>query len=312
MNSNPHISYFRYEDYAQSANALFHFMKEEKFLKDILHNRVIIPRYCVENVEYLEIKKQDINFDKIAVLQKCFCDIPFHKLGDVFPLIGTGENFKKLTIPEKRDLEKNNTHFDYYGKFGIAFSKRWGEQHNLQPIHYLNEESHYVKEFSELISSALLEDDLPEQYVQDVVNRLSFIKPLRGIMARMIKRKRKNDTEVNIYKNFHDECEWRYVPESALLKSLGMEAVIANPKMVELHKEISKQLETEKYSSLWMDFKYDDIRCIIVPDIQTRINIIQEILKIPVDKFDLDKDVDLQKYILISKILVLDEIRRDW
>ena len=30
------------------------------------------------------------------------------------------------------------------------------------------------------------------------------------------------------------------------------------------------------------------------------------------DKFDVIKDIELQKQVLISKILVLDEIRRDW
>ena len=44
----------------------------------------------------------------------------------------------------------------------------------------------------------------------------------------------------------------------------------------------------------------------------SRINIIREIMSLTTDKFDDDNDIELQKQVLISKILVLDEIRRDW
>lgn len=70
----------REEDYAQSANTLFHFMKREQWLKDALSRRAIIPRYCVENIEYFGISAGKTSFEETAILQKCFCDIPFHKL----------------------------------------------------------------------------------------------------------------------------------------------------------------------------------------------------------------------------------------
>ena len=248
----------------------------------------------------------------MAVLQKCFCDIPFHKLADTFPLNGTGENFEKLGAEEKAELERNNTHFDYYGKYAIAFSKTWCEQHNFQPIHYLNKDSHYTEDFRNLFQHILTDTDVLDQYVQDVINRLSYIKPLRGIMKRKVRLKGVEDIEVELYKNFHDEREWRYVPKSSSLEALSMGAVIANPKMVALHREISQQLEDEKYNELWLKFSYDDIRYIIVPDAHSRINLIKEIMDLPMEKFDDGNNIELQKQILISKILVLDEIRRDW
>lgn len=306
------VSFLAYDDYAQSANTLFNFMKEEKYLKGILQQKAIKPRYCVETVDYLNIRKGDIQFNEVAVLQKCFCDIPFHKLADTFPLNGTGENFEKLGAEEKAELERNNTHFDYYGKYAIAFSKTWCEQHNFQPIHYLNKDSHYTEDFRNLFQHILTDTDVLDQYVQDVINRLSYIKPLRGIMKRKVRLKGVEDIEVELYKNFHDEREWRYVPKSSSLEALSMGAVIANPKMVALHKEISQQLEDEKYNELWLKFSYDDIRYIIVPDAHSRINIIKEIMDLPMEKFDDGNNIELQKQILISKILVLDEIRRDW
>lgn len=137
-----------YDDYAQSANTLFHFMGKSEYLKSILTNRAIIPRYCMENIEYLDIRRGEVCFKEVAILQKCFCDIPFHKLTDNFELNGVGEVYKSLGEDEKLALKKSNTHPDYYGKFAIAFSKSWGEKNKLQPVHYLNENSLYTLEFS--------------------------------------------------------------------------------------------------------------------------------------------------------------------
>ena len=41
------------DDYVQSANSLFHFMKEADYLKDALGRKALVPRYCVESVDYL-------------------------------------------------------------------------------------------------------------------------------------------------------------------------------------------------------------------------------------------------------------------
>ena len=149
------VSYLPYDDYAQSANTLFHFMRKLEYLKWILHHHAIAPRYCVENIEYLNIHIGDRVFREIAVLQKCFCDIPFHKLADSFPLNGEGDNFKMLLSEEKTELEKRNTHFDYYGEYAIAFSKSWGEINNLQPIHYLNQEAQYADDFRTVLENAI-------------------------------------------------------------------------------------------------------------------------------------------------------------
>ena len=87
---------FPYNDYVQSANTLFHFMSKSEHLEWILKNRAIAPRYCVEDMAYLNIVTEDISFQKIAVLQKCFCDIPFHKLTDTFELDIVGDSAEML------------------------------------------------------------------------------------------------------------------------------------------------------------------------------------------------------------------------
>ena len=45
MLTNNQISYLPYDDYAQSANTLFHFMKKQEYLNSILRRRAIIPRF---------------------------------------------------------------------------------------------------------------------------------------------------------------------------------------------------------------------------------------------------------------------------
>lgn len=309
------IKYQPYVDYVQSANTLFHFMNRFGYLTTILFNRAIVPRYCVETMDYLNIECGGVDFSEVAVLQKCFCDIPLHKIADTFSVTGTGDGFERLSPEEKFQIEHNNTHFDLYGKFAIGFSKDWSERNRLQPIHYLNTDSSYSSHFQQVLSQALNADDLPDSFAEDVLYRLAFIKPLRGVMQRSIERTKGNFVTVDIYKNFHDECEWRFVPDHSAAARLRLENVTANPRIVgdkDHMKAINQSLEGERYNALWLRFDYDDIRYLIVPDAHHRIKLIQAISDIPDDMFSPEVDTHLKKQILISKILVLDEIRKDW
>lgn len=312
VQTDTQYSYYPYDDYAQSANTLFHFMPKPEYLKAILLRRAIVPRYCIETIDYLNINNGKRPFSEVAILQKCFCDIPFHKLADTFSVNGVGEVYDSLRTNERAELEKSNTHFAYYGEYAVAFSKSWGEQKCLQPVHYLNIDSKYAKDFSALFARILRDDDIPDEYSQDIINRLAYIKPLRGIMKRRITRSDSSPATVEIYKNFHDECEWRYVPSAEVLSSLKTESIIANPSIIPFYNEISQRLEDDQYKAIWLNFSYDDIRYIIVPDIYARIDIIKAIMDLPDTCFENQEDISMQKNILISKIMVLAEIRKDW
>lgn len=294
-----------YTDYVQSANTLFHFMDKPEYLINILKNQAIIPRYCIEDIRYLNIEIEGYKYDKIAVLQKCFCDIPLHKLTDSFKLDIVGGDLDKLTESKKAELIKNNSHPDYYGKYGIAFSKKWCEDNHLQPVQYINEKSDYAVKFSETIYDLLSQSDVSEIYVDDILRRISYIKPIRGNMFRSLKHEDNSFYKIEFRKNFHDEQEWRYIPKSKPLIDLKLNPVIANPNMLESCLFINQALMSDKYKDLWLKFKYDDIRYIIVPDKESRINIINAILDIS------HFETIINQYILISKILVLDEIRKD-
>lgn len=312
--SEKNISYEYDSDYTQSANTLFHFMNKREYLEFILKNKGIVPRYCIEDIEYLNIESNGTKFREAAILQKCFCDIPFHKLTATFELNGVGEEYNSLSSQEKMVISKNNTHPDYYGEYAIAFSKGWGESKNLQPVHYLNYKSKYTTEFSALFTKVLEEDNLPEEYVNDIISRLSFIKPLRGKMKRKNPRNRNfgKYKDIEFYKNFHDEKEWRYIPNSSVLKNLNLDSIIANKRILERIVEINNNLATKEYESAWLKFNYEDIRYIIVPNSQERINIIDTIMNIEDEFFNEEPEIITQKGVLLSKIIVLEEIRKDW
>lgn len=301
-----------YDDYAQSASTLFHFMKKFEYLEEILEKKALIPRYCKEDLQYLNIGGS--SFAEAFVLQKCFCDIPFHKLTENFQLQAIGDHYQSLSEDEKIKVPSKYTHTDFYGEYAIAFSKGWGEKNNLQPIHYLNEYSNHTKDISNLINQILDMDDVLDVYADDLLNRLCFVKPLRGIMKRKFKRNNGIDVEIDFQKNFHDEQEWRYVPSIDIAVALQKDTVIANPYMLHMNEEgmdINTGLSDEKCSSLWLKYSYDDIRYIIVPNGNARVDIINVIMSIPDDKFSNGSDIAIQKYVLISKILVLEEIRKD-
>lgn len=305
----------REEDYVQSANTLFHFMKREQWLKDALSRRAIIPRYCVENIEYLGISDGKTSFEEAAILQKCFCDIPFHKLMQTFSLCGEGEEFERLEEDDKFKAANNNTHPDFYGEYAIAFSKKWGESHDLQPIHYLNKESSHTRDFTKTFEMVLGEEEISDTYVDDILNRLAYIKPLRGIMNRQFTTKDGKEVTIQFWKNFHDEKEWRFVPNAECLQAVGIEKVIANPNVIKHTDALNKtneSIESEEWRQLWLEYKYDEIRYILVPNANARINIIRFILSLPDEQFSVPEQADLEKQILVSKILVLDEIRKDW
>ena len=108
-------------------DTLFTFMTDFGFLLGCLEHKMLSPRYCEEDVRYLNLRR----VKSLAYPMKCFCDI----------------SLKKLKV-----------HMDWYGDYGIAFKKEWGMRHNIQPVHYLNEESDLRKDITEVLKAALNEE----------------------------------------------------------------------------------------------------------------------------------------------------------
>lgn len=140
-----------YDPPKQSANSLFRFWKDPKWLFDAIEKNAMIPRYYPETVDYL-----DIDIFQVAYPMICFCDINFHKLEE---------------------------HMKLYGGYGIAFSKQWGIQKGIQPLQYINKDSILCKDFSKAFRYALTAeyDDPTHNYMQ---THMYYMKPIQGMMPR--------------------------------------------------------------------------------------------------------------------------------
>lgn len=164
---------------SQTADTLFNFVDKRRFLEDAIKNKKISARYCIENVEYL-----DLGIKEIAFPMKCFCDINMHKLKE---------------------------HLLFYGNFGIAFSKKWGMEQGIQPLQYINPKSELCKEYGMAFKAALENNDTEYCKLRDYIAlQLMYLKPYSG---KFMNRNTKNLE----YKCFTDECEWRFVADVTTL-----------------------------------------------------------------------------------------------
>lgn len=307
-------------DYTQSANTLFHFMTKQEYLRAALSRKALVPRYCRESIDYLNLTVAGITYNEIAVLTKCFCDIPLHRVATNFDFDIADESKKTFKNLKLSSNSVGNSHPSYYGEYALAFSKSWCERKNLQPIHYLNSLSAYSRSFTQMFNNMASKEDMPDEYSDDILLRLALIKPLRGKMKRVI-----GNEELTFIKNFHDEHEWRYIPDKSKIDSANVKSsstyqpVIADAFTlgVEFSREshllkLSEDLEKEELREIWLDFSYQDIRYIIVRSIHDRLELIKHILALPDSNFDTNSDVIMARHLLISKILVFEEIKKDW
>ncbi len=114
-----------------------------------------------------------------------------------------------------------------------------------------------------------------------------------------------------IFKNFHDEHEWRFVPVDTVIDGNPLDCLIANGAIGSgFLPKISDSIEEERFKDAWLPFEYDDIRYIIVPNKAGRLEVIEAIHGLPDELFS--EDLSIQKAILISKILILDDIIKDF
>lgn len=159
---NPNPETVGYQPAVQSANTLFHFEKKSEYLFSIIEKMAIVPRYCVEDIDYL-----DIGIEEIAYPMLCFCDINLHKIQE---------------------------HMNFYDQYGIAFSKQWGISRGIQPIQYVNPNSILRHDFTEAFQASMdaPEESAAQNYLQ---SHMYYLKPIQGTMQRDGKSVLKNFTD---------------------------------------------------------------------------------------------------------------------
>ena len=253
----------RYPQPKQSANTLFNFMPRGEYLKKILTQKAIVPRYVREDLSYL-----DLSISAIAIPMTCFCDI---------------------NIPWIEDHTKT------YGKYGIAFYKDWCIEQHIQPIHYINPDSHVRQDFQQAFQTALRipEKDEPTRILSNyLLSHLLYMKPLYG---------QKNGSDKTGI-NYHDEREWRYVPP---LSQLDTDMPML------LNCNADPAVKIEKYNAglqqchdAWLTFSWENIKYILVPTESAR----NTVARVIMEKCQATK---LEKYELLTKIVILAEWKED-
>lgn len=249
------------------ADTLFTFTSQLDFLIPYIKNSCLYPRFCDEDISYLEIP----DIKKIYIPMKCFCDINLHRISQ---------------------------HLDWYGYFGLAFSKEWGMRKGIQPIQYINPYSELRKDFSSLFPKTLQSDDSPSNELENLLknymlHELMYYKPYEGNM----KNRRTQKVE---RKCFTDECEWRYIPN---LSETGFSQIYHDPKLnVDVMNDISNSLE--KLPQTAIHFEYSDLKYIIIEDVSDFVRLVEVIDSINEKKTVKDE--------LISKIIIWKKSKGDF
>ena len=193
-----------------------------------IENACLYPRYCDEDIEYLNIDK----LKKIYIPMKCFCDINLHRI---------------------------NCHLDWYGYYGLAFPKEWCMKNGIQPIQYINPESKLRQDFS-VVFNQILDDDssvtnaLGDMMKSFMLHELMYYKPYEGKMRN--RRSKKIEK-----KCFTDECEWRYVPD---LSGTEFQQIYYDPNIMNagIMNDISNSLT--KVEDIALKYDYTDLKYIII------------------------------------------------
>lgn len=249
------------------ADTLFTFTDKLEYLIKYIKCSALHPRYCVENIEYLGID----GIKKIAIPMKCFCDITLHRLA---------------------------THLEWYGYYGLAFSKEWGMGKGIQPVQYINPNSYLCKDFSESFNAALKADVENETEVQTkikdfLLDQLMLYKPYDGIMEN-------RGVHENEKKCFTDECEWRFVAD---MSSTDYNQVyFDNDILTNNLPKISDSIELD--SNLHLQFDYSDIKYIIIRKDDDLDPLITDIKSL-----NLSSNIENR---LISKIIIWDKSKEDF
>lgn len=241
----------------QSADTLFHFVEKIDYLLDAIEKDALIPRYCVETINYL-----NISYPEIAYPMLCFCDINLHKIKE---------------------------HMDFYGGYGIAFSKQWGIAKGIQPIQYINPQSALKNDFADAFNVAVSSSYTDK--VQDyLLTQMYFLKPIEGEMLRNGELK---------HKNFTDECEWRFIPD---VVSQKFPNVLTGSGIVQKD-TLNKGIRCT--DQLWLKFQGNDVKYIIIQNRSEFDLVVGKILK----KSYLN---DKEKNFLISKIMIWNDTKGDF
>lgn len=247
---------------ALSTNSIIHFTKKMSSLKGILKNGFQVF-YSTELLKTSNKGNMHAAFPMIS-----FCDIP-------------------LTQVKK--------HLDSYGNYGIGLKKSWAKSNKLNPVLYFDQNSELIEFFkSEFVrlNNKLKSSQIKLVDIIYLIKILSYSKNFEGDLTRKSK-------TINNYR-FFDEREWRFVPNSTMLKKA--KAFIYTQDYIKDPVKYNKTLNHIKVT-----FKPNQISYIIVKDESNIKSITKYIRNIFASKCNMD-----ELEIIMTKILTTDQIKSDF
>lgn len=225
-------------------DTLFTFVSKLEYLIEHITTKNIPPRYCIEDISYLNIPK----IKKLAYPMKCFCNI----------------NLQKLPL-----------HMDTYGYYGLAFEKSWGVENGLQPVHYINPTSKLCVDIREAFSNSLdsdktyVEENSLEEILKNyLLHELMYYKPYAAHTSD------NSPSEEKKGRCFTDECEWRYIP---IVDTNDLDQVIYDKDL--LRPPVLNNLNNllKNKHDIALSFDYDNLKYIIVKFRSDRDTLIKKI-----------------------------------
>ncbi|MGR4992144.1 abortive infection system antitoxin AbiGi family protein [Vibrio rotiferianus] len=161
-----------------SSNSVIHFTNSLDAIKGILKNN-FRPKYC------REYTLLDECYSDILVPMVSFCDIPMSDIKE---------------------------HIDKYGCYGVGLSKKWARTSGLNPVLYIDSNSHLNRSLEYVIRNFVAnsnEDKTPlHELDNDKLRMVDIVRYVKNYQEDLI---RKSET-IPDYR-FYDEREWRFVPE---------------------------------------------------------------------------------------------------
>lgn len=179
-------------------------------------------------------------------------------------------------------LSKLSKHTAFYGSYGVGMTKEWGEENGLNPLLYVSSKSVVAETLNGMMRNP---DFSRDESKVEVMITLQHLKPLRGRM---------DVRGESIDKEFYEECEWRFVDTS-----------VAGVFPENITDDTPLENYNDKTRNNYLKFGVEDVRYLLVEkscDIAPLVDFIYSDLK----HFEQE-----DKKILITKILVLEELEKD-
>lgn len=223
---------------------IIRFMQEQSILETVLHQRKFVPRFSAENIGSLKLDRDGKNLNYLVYPKVSFCESKY---------IGI------------RNLA------EWYGKYAVAFRKKWAIDKGLQPVNYMNGNSRLMNDTRRALHSLqqmkTWDQELQEQWQpieKYMMEKLLLIKPCE---------------RDGVY--LQEEQEWIYLPE----KASAMSRLIYEKDDAGLAAYcLQMKLTSNKLEEHALDFEYEDIAAIYVPDQEAVEQILQELKKVYVPR----------------------------